>query len=190
MLVCRPAAKSCLRMASTSEVTAFIRASGRVGSAPSSCCACTLHPPDSSRQASRTRVDRLSEVITQENTRPGLPEAEIVLHVRDSPDRTGDGARLADLGRGSDEAAQLHNGLVGLDCDLCDLERTFFEDRRLHLCRDRSVVDVFTGAFLRRRARASDGDQHRSCNEDREKPLWHSHEYSPEDLSPPARWER
>src|SRR5258706_981750 len=93
----------------------------------------------------------------------------IVLHRRDTLHRAGDRACGVDVGAGIHEAAQLHHGLVGLDVDLRDLERRLIEDRRLHLRRDRAVVDVFAGAFLRGGGGAAEGEQHRGCDGECEK---------------------
>jgi len=74
----------------------------------------------------------------------------------------------------------LHHGLVGFDVDLGDFERRLIEDRRLDLGGDRGVVDVLTGAFLRRGGRATDGEQHGSCKEYRERLFKRFHDGFPE----------
>src|SRR6185295_18540579 len=102
-----------------------------------------------------------------------------LLHLHIVLDRlhTADTARHAngriDIVARAHEAAQLNDALERLDVDLGDFQARLTEDGGLHLGRDRTVINVLAGAFMRACGRtAKRGHQYEGGEERDERFDW------------------
>ena len=94
-----------------------------------------------------------------------LLDAHVILDRGHALDALRDLDRLAHGRIGTDEAAELHRALEGLDVNLCRLDLRIIDQGRLHFGGDPAVAEVLPGAFLLRAARATQ-DRHKGEGED------------------------